>query len=149
MANERPYGSCPKCGAAGVSCERSPNGNTKCENGHSYPHAERVYPEPVGQPVSEDLLVPREKTTPPLPPGCEWERKHDAGGWYWWTRGPLPVLREDERMARHLLACYMRCAWLDESRRLASQPPQGSEVPGADLDAFHASEAWAAWGKQA
>ena len=32
-----PYGTCPKCGSPGVSRERRPNGNDKCERGHSYP----------------------------------------------------------------------------------------------------------------
>ena len=32
-----PYDTCPKCGSPGVSRERRPNGNDKCEGGHSYP----------------------------------------------------------------------------------------------------------------
>lgn len=32
-----PYGTCPKCGSPGVSRERRPNGNDKCERGHLYP----------------------------------------------------------------------------------------------------------------
>ena len=32
-----PYGTCPQCGSPGVSRERRPNGNDKCEKGHSYP----------------------------------------------------------------------------------------------------------------
>lgn len=35
-----PYGICPKCGSPGVSRERRPNGNDKCEKGHSYPSSE-------------------------------------------------------------------------------------------------------------
>lgn len=31
------YGFCPKCGAPGISRERRLNGNTSCENGHTYP----------------------------------------------------------------------------------------------------------------
>jgi ribosomal protein S27AE len=31
------YGFCPKCGRAGVSRDRSPDGNTRCEAGHSTP----------------------------------------------------------------------------------------------------------------
>lgn len=35
--NGFPYGTCPKCGSPGVSRERHPNGNDKCEKGHTYP----------------------------------------------------------------------------------------------------------------
>jgi hypothetical protein len=31
------YGYCPKCGAKGVTRERRPNGDDRCENGHKYP----------------------------------------------------------------------------------------------------------------
>ena len=31
------YGYCPECGAKGVMRERRPNGNDKCEKGHTYP----------------------------------------------------------------------------------------------------------------
>ncbi len=31
------YGYCPICGAKGRTRERRPNGNDKCENGHTYP----------------------------------------------------------------------------------------------------------------
>lgn len=37
-----PYGRCPHCGAAGVSRERRPNGNDRCQNGHVYPSAAAV-----------------------------------------------------------------------------------------------------------
>lgn len=38
LANENiPYGYCPHCGALGVSRERRPDGNDKCQNGHVYP----------------------------------------------------------------------------------------------------------------
>lgn len=33
---ELPYGTCPNCGSPGVSRERRPYGNYKCENGHTY-----------------------------------------------------------------------------------------------------------------
>ena len=33
----RPYGTCPQCGSPGVSRERRPNGNDKCEKSHTYP----------------------------------------------------------------------------------------------------------------
>lgn len=32
-----PYGYCPICNSPGVSRERRPEGNDRCENGHSYP----------------------------------------------------------------------------------------------------------------
>ena len=35
--NGFPYGTCPKCGAPGVSRDRRPNGNDTCEKGHTYP----------------------------------------------------------------------------------------------------------------
>ncbi len=31
------YGYCPYCAAPGVERERRPNGNDKCEAGHTYP----------------------------------------------------------------------------------------------------------------
>ena len=37
---ESVYGFCPKCGSPGVSRERRPNGNDRCENGHVYPSKE-------------------------------------------------------------------------------------------------------------
>lgn len=36
------YGYCPRCGGAGISRERRPGGNDRCENGHSYPSATAV-----------------------------------------------------------------------------------------------------------
>lgn len=39
-----PYGRCPLCGAPGVSRERRPNGNDRCEGGHVYPSANAVAP---------------------------------------------------------------------------------------------------------
>lgn len=39
------YGKCPQCGANGLLRERRPNGNDKCENGHSYPSAKAVMPD--------------------------------------------------------------------------------------------------------
>lgn len=32
-----PYGYCPECGAKGISREKRPDGNDKCEAGHTYP----------------------------------------------------------------------------------------------------------------
>jgi hypothetical protein len=32
-----PYGYCPRCGGIGLSRERRPNGDDRCENGHKYP----------------------------------------------------------------------------------------------------------------
>lgn len=40
---ENPYGRCPHCDAPGVEKDRSPDGNTKCENGHVYPSKAAVY----------------------------------------------------------------------------------------------------------
>jgi hypothetical protein len=37
LFEKKPYGLCPKCKAKGVYRERRPNGNDKCENGHTYP----------------------------------------------------------------------------------------------------------------
>lgn len=36
------YGKCPICNCPGVKAERSPYGMTECENGHRYPHGDRV-----------------------------------------------------------------------------------------------------------
>jgi 2'-5' RNA ligase len=38
-----PYGYCPECREPGVCCERRPNGNATCANGHSYPRAKAKY----------------------------------------------------------------------------------------------------------
>lgn len=40
--SESPYGYCPKCGSPGRIRERRPNGNDRCENGHTYPSREAV-----------------------------------------------------------------------------------------------------------
>jgi hypothetical protein len=37
-------GQCPKCGADGKIREKRPNGNDKCENGHTYPSRDAVFP---------------------------------------------------------------------------------------------------------
>ena len=37
-----PYGYCPACGGLGLSRERRPNGNDRCENGHEYPSSSSV-----------------------------------------------------------------------------------------------------------
>lgn len=37
-----PYGYCPKCGAAGYSRERRPDGNDRCPNDHMYPSKDAV-----------------------------------------------------------------------------------------------------------
>ena len=39
---EAVYGYCPTCGAKGAMRERRPNGNDKCENGHTYPSRQAV-----------------------------------------------------------------------------------------------------------
>lgn len=39
---ENPYGFCPQCGAKGVMTERRINGNSKCENGHTFPRSEFI-----------------------------------------------------------------------------------------------------------
>ena len=36
------YGLCPICGSKGVSRERRPNGNDKCEAGHTYPSKDAI-----------------------------------------------------------------------------------------------------------
>jgi len=42
------YGLCPICGANGISRERRPNGNDRCENDHTYPSKDAIPPlEPV------------------------------------------------------------------------------------------------------
>jgi hypothetical protein len=37
-----PYGYCPTCGGLGLSRERRPNGNDRCENGHEYQSSSSV-----------------------------------------------------------------------------------------------------------
>ena len=41
------YGKCPICGANGKSRERRPNGNDRCENGHTYPSRNAVQAPPA------------------------------------------------------------------------------------------------------
>lgn len=36
------FGKCPQCGAAVVEKERRPNGNSTCENGHTFPSKDEV-----------------------------------------------------------------------------------------------------------
>ena len=40
--NPAPYGYCPNCGARGVSRERRPDGNDRCESGCEYPSRDAV-----------------------------------------------------------------------------------------------------------
>lgn len=45
-----PYGYCPVCGGLGLSLERRPNGDARCENGHLYrPVGPSVTPLKVGR----------------------------------------------------------------------------------------------------
>ena len=44
-----PYGKCPTCGANGVTRERRPNGNDKCERGHEYPSASAICTDTQGE----------------------------------------------------------------------------------------------------
>lgn len=37
-----PYGFCPVCGVPGISRERRPNGDDRCENGHVYPSSQAL-----------------------------------------------------------------------------------------------------------
>lgn len=41
-AREHLYGTCPHCGARGISRERRPNGNDRCAQGHIYPSSAAV-----------------------------------------------------------------------------------------------------------
>lgn len=43
------YGLCPKCGAPGSQRERRPNGNDRCEKGHTYPSRTAVREFNVGE----------------------------------------------------------------------------------------------------
>lgn len=45
--SDAPYGYCPLCGARGMSRERRPNGNDRCDMGHTYPSSEAM-PTPKG-----------------------------------------------------------------------------------------------------
>jgi len=38
-----PYGFCPECREPGIACERRPNGNAHCANGHAYPRTKAKY----------------------------------------------------------------------------------------------------------
>ena len=44
-----PYGCCPICGLPGVTRERRPNGNDRCEDGHTYPSSNAKPYEPIPQ----------------------------------------------------------------------------------------------------
>jgi len=39
---ETPYGFCPICGSPGISRERSPFGNDRCEKGHVYKSTDSI-----------------------------------------------------------------------------------------------------------
>jgi hypothetical protein len=46
------YGYCPVCGAEGVSRERRPDGDDKCQNGHKYPSRTALKDPPTAQPAT-------------------------------------------------------------------------------------------------
>jgi hypothetical protein len=60
-----PYGYCPKCGAPGVSRERRPNGDDRCEDGHVYPSSTAVYPSSTA--LSEPRPLHEEFAAVPAP----------------------------------------------------------------------------------
>lgn len=61
------YGYCPMCGAKGVSRERRPNGDDKCEHGHAYPslsarptserEARQLHARLTAYPLPQDALI--------------------------------------------------------------------------------------------
>ena len=92
--------------------------------------------------MSEDLLVP------PLPPGCSLERK-DRCGSIAWTCGYISML-EHIPLERKLVACYMRCAWLDEAKKHSTDAVDDvlTMRPYLQVQAEQKAEAWAAWGRE-
>ena len=99
--------------------------------------------------MSEDLLVPRDY--PPLPPGCWYAREKLASGAYGWAYPNSEGFRLEENVPRnrHLLACFMRCAWLDEAARIRLSITQlDVRVPDPnELEALRNSVAWKMWGQ--
>jgi hypothetical protein len=97
-------------------------------------------------------------TTPPIPPNCNWFRGDNEFAfrikstclelWY------LDVMTPD---IRKLIACYCRCAWLDEAERL-SDPKNwiktGNLQPYTAVDQYAVREAksnadlWKKWGEE-
>ena len=56
MSDNKPYGSCPICGADGKSRERRPNGDDTCIKGHKYKSADSITnPDTVTLPRETDL----------------------------------------------------------------------------------------------
>lgn len=68
MSNEHVYGYCPVCGKPGVSRERRPNGDDRCEVGHTYPSRDALAAPVVG---SKELHrdIEQDKTTDPIQDG--------------------------------------------------------------------------------
>jgi hypothetical protein len=57
------YGYCPRCGAPGVMRERRPNGNDRCEEGHTYPSAQAL---PAPKWAKHDAMFGKPVETAPL-----------------------------------------------------------------------------------
>ena len=50
---ESPYGYCPVCGAKGLTRERRPNGDDRCEKGHSYPSRDSLKEKTISMRVAD------------------------------------------------------------------------------------------------
>lgn len=90
----------------------------------------------------------------------QWARHVQSLGAYWEKDGDDAVcLDEDYHPDRILLACYQRCAWLDEARRVELIVLEKSDDPTGDTgwdditrnqntSALENAEAWRIWGEK-
>jgi len=71
MSDNKPYGSCPICGADGKSRERRPNGDDTCIKGHKYKSADSIT-------NPDTVTLPREDLSALLL-NYEWFLRHFEG----------------------------------------------------------------------
>lgn len=106
----------------------------------------------------------RKSDFPPIPPEVPYSRYASISGLFRWKIGGGPELSEDSSTERKTVACYWRCAWIDEAKRIDSEWKEdsanvkaGNNKEGCAVrfsnfnDAFQAaydnSEAWRLWGE--
>ncbi len=88
-------------------------------------------------------------------------KRFECGDYTYWAHEHEPIvkLEEDYNADRHMIACYWRCVWLDEARRLEAMLDASEAVKTMGIEGntkavanYHTANtnelAWRIWGAQ-